>query len=378
MGQVATELMTQHLQEFVGVDIDYDSSFADMTTLRVGGRPLYTVRCSNPDAVAFVVKALDSENIPFVIVGDGSNLLVADESCGLARLNIVAVTLEFTDIQVNTDSGIVRAGAGAEWDEVVRRSVEAGLGGIECLSGIPGRAGAVPVQNVGAYGTEIAETLTWVRLYERETEQDHWVKAEELELGYRSSNLKYTNRAVVIAIELQLTTDGLSAPLRFGQLTENPGERRPVADVREAVLQLRRGKGMVLNDQDYDTWSAGSFFTNPVVEPAVADAVQAKVREIRGEEDAANMPRFAAPGGEKLSAAWLIDRAGFKKGYPSMDAPARLSTRHTLALTNRGAATTQDIVKLARRVRDGVECEYGVTLVPEPVWLGCELDEAEA
>ena len=183
---------------------------------------------------------------------------------------------------------------------------------------------------------------------------------------------------MVIAIELQLTTDGLSAPLRFGQLTENPGERRPVADVREAVLQLRRGKGMVLNDQDYDTWSAGSFFTNPVVEPAVADAVQAKVREIRGEEDAANMPRFAAPGGEKLSAAWLIDRAGFKKGYPSMDAPARLSTRHTLALTNRGAATTQDIVKLARRVRDGVKCEYGVTLVPEPVWLGCELDEPEA
>lgn len=367
--------MTQQLEEFVGVDIDYDCAFADMTTLRVGGRPLYTVRCANPDAVAFVIRELDSEDVPFVIVGGGSNLLVADESFEQARLNVVAVSLEFPDIQVNADSGIVRAGAGAEWDEVVRRSVEAGLGGIECLSGIPGSAGAAPVQNIGAYGAELSETLTWVRLYERDSQQDHWVKAEELELAYRWSNLKFTQRAVVIAIELQLTTDGLSKPLRFGQLTENPGERRPVADVREAVLQLRRGKGMVLNAQDRDTWSAGSFFTNPVVEPALADAVQATVRDKNGEDDAATMPRFANPRGEKLSAAWLIDRAGFKKGYPAMDAPARLSTRHTLALTNRGEATTRDIAKLAREVRDGVAREFGVTLVPEPVWLGCSIDD---
>ena len=263
--------MTQHLKEFVGVEIDTTSTFADMTTLRVGGKPRYTVRCSNADAASFVVRVLDSENIPLVIVGDGSNLLVADASMGQADLDYVVVSLDFPHIQVNQDSGIVRAGAGANWDKVVAEAVDAGLGGIECLSGIPGRAGAVPVQNVGAYGTEVSDVLTWVRLYDRKTQVDEWVEASTLDLRYRYSNIKFTQRAVVLAIEMQLTTDGLSAPLNFRQLTENPGERRPVKEIRDTVLELRRGKGMVLNPNDRDTWSAGSFFTNPIVPAEKAD-----------------------------------------------------------------------------------------------------------
>lgn len=364
------EFVTQQLEEFVGVEVDYDLTFADLTTLRVGGKPRFTVRCHNADAASFVVRALDHEEIPIVIVGGGSNLLVAD-----GDLDVVAVTLEFKHLQINRDSGIVRAGAGANWDDVVAKSVEAGLGGIECLSGIPGLAGAVPVQNVGAYGAEISDVLTWVRLYDRQTQEDHWVPASSLDLGYRFSNLKFTERAVVLAIELQLTTDGLSAPLRFGQLTENPGEQLPVAEVRQRVLELRRGKGMVLNPRDYDTWSAGSFFTNPIVEAAEANEVAKRVAAEVGEAEAESMPRHDAGSGRvKLSAAWLIERAGFRKGYPGIESPARLSTRHTLALTNRGKATADDIINLARDIRSGVAAKFGVELVPEPVWLECSID----
>lgn len=365
--------MTQHLKEFVGVEIDEESTFAEMTTLRVGGQPRYTVRCHNADAASFVVRVLDSENIPLVVVGDGSNLVVADETMGHAELDYIAVSLEFPHIQVNEDSGIVRAGAGANWDKVVAAAVDAGLGGIECLSGIPGRAGAVPVQNVGAYGTEVSDVLTWVRLYDRETQVDDWFEASTLDLRYRYSNIKFTQRAVVLAIEMQLTTDGLSAPLNFRQLTENPGERRAVEEVREMVLQLRRGKGMVLNATDKDTWSAGSFFTNPIVPADQADEVAQRVAAKLGDEVAETMPRFDAEGGKKLSAAWLIERAGFKRGYPGIEARARLSTLHTLALTNRGEATSKDIADLARTIRDGVFNEFGITLVPEPVWLGMEI-----
>jgi len=254
------------------------------------------------------------------------------------------------------------------------------LGGIECLSGIPGTVGAVPVQNVGAYGAEISEVLTRVRLYNLRTDADEWVPVSDLDLAYRYSNLKFTGRAVVLEVELQLTTDGLSRPLRFGQLTDNPGERRPVAQVREEVLALRRGKGMVLDAADHDTWSAGSFFTNPVVESSVADAIQDKVRATLGDAPADRMPRHpvAAQGDtsphEKLSAAWLIDNAGFTKGYPG-SGPATLSTKHTLALTNRGNATAANIVALARTIRDGVREAFGVELVPEPVWLGVSMDE---
>ena len=363
--------LTQQLTAIDGVELDSTTTFADLTTLRVGGKPQAALRCSQPDAAVSVVRALDRAAVKFIVVGGGSNLLVADGS-----VDVVAVILDFAEVSMDTESGLVRAQAGANWDDVVARSVQLGLGGIECLSGIPGTVGAVPVQNVGAYGAEISEVLTRVRLYNRRTDTNEWVPASDLELAYRYSNLKFTGRAVVLEVELQLNNDGLSRPLRFGQLTQNPGERRPVAEVREEVLKLRRGKGMVLDPSDHDTWSAGSFFTNPVVDSALADAVQAKVRASLGDATADSMPRHPSSEAdrEQLSAAWLIDRAGFAKGYPG-SGWATLSTKHTLALTNRGEATAADIVDLARTIRDGVRDAFGVELVPEPVWIGLALDE---
>ena len=404
-----------------------DITFAELTTLRIGGRPAGVVECLSPQALQWVVSELDATGTPFIVVGGGSNLVVGDGP-EVAELIVVWATTaansakaedkSFSEhIFIDTATGLVRAYAGVEWDQLVATTVEAGLGGLECLSGIPGSVGATPVQNVGAYGAEISQVLKRVQLYNRETKTWEWVLPEALDLAYRYSNLKFTNRAVVTAVEFQLRTDGLSAQLRFGELARRIGvtaeevtvaasaaekgedstaARRPVADVRHAVLQLRAGKGMVLNPDDHDTWSAGSFFTNPIVEgEAARDAVIAAVRERCGDEEADSMPVYSAGrsavgdsavkdsvgdtqqvSGQsleryKFSAAWLIERAGFTKGWHvEGNEVASLSTKHTLALTNRGGATSRDIVELARAVRDGVREAFGVTLEPEPIWLG--------
>lgn len=355
--------MPHNLTGLPGVRTDA-VSFAELTTLRLGGTPRIAVRCATQEAIAAACSRIDG---PFLVVGGGSNLVVAEGS-----LDLTAVILENSEVTFGSD-GVVRAEAGAVWDDVVAGAVERGLGGIECLSGIPGSAGATPVQNVGAYGAEISDVLTRVKLYDRGTGSVSWEPASSLELAYRYSNLKFTQRAVVLEIELQLSTDGLSRPLRFGQLAGEAGERRAVSEVRSEVLALRRGKGMVLEPEDHDTWSAGSFFTNPIVPAAVADEVRARVLAERGEEDAARMPAWPAGDEVKLSAAWLIERAGFPRGYPGEGAPARLSTKHTLALTNRGSATADDLIALARDIRAGVLSVFGVTLEPEPVWVGASI-----
>lgn len=361
--------------------------FSQLTTFHLGGAPRAAVRAATGEAAAAVVRALDAAGVELLIVGGGSNLLVTDEP-----LDVVAVIMGDDHLEIDASTGVLRAGAGAIWDEVVAASINAGLGGLECLSGIPGSAGATPVQNVGAYGAEIADVLTRVQLLDRSTGAVEWVPASALDLAYRYSNLKFTSRGVVLAVEFQLRTDGLSAPLRFGQLAGEPGQRRDPAEVREEVLGLRRSKGMVHDPADHDTWSAGSFFTNPVVPETLADEITQVVAAELGADEAAGMPRFpvaadsmategsgtgdsdgAAEAMVKLSAAWLIDRAGFAKGYPGADAPARLSTKHTLALTNRGAARAADVVKLARDVRAGVQEKFGVQLEPEPLWIGLEI-----
>ncbi|WP_165241272.1 UDP-N-acetylmuramate dehydrogenase [Corynebacterium lizhenjunii] len=391
------KFLTQRLAALDGVSVDTSTTFAQLTTLRVGGAPILAVSCESADAAVAALRLLDQASVRYLVVGGGSNLLVAD-----GPQDIVVVRLAFDALDVHVASGLVRAEAGVVWDDVVDTAVAVGLGGIECLSGIPGHAGAVPVQNVGAYGAEIADVLTQVYLYDTSTGEASWVPASALDLAYRYSNLKFTGRGVVLAIELHLSTDGLSAPLRFGQLTQTPGERRPVADVRAQVLALRASKGMVLDAADHDTWSAGSFFTNPIVPASLAETIQARVRDTHGEDDAARMPRHPLPAAstdaegalatpsapestepaatrantaeplEKLSAAWLIERAGFAKGYPG-SGPATLSTKHTLALTNRGSATAADIVALAREIRSGVQDAFGVTLEPEPIWLGVSI-----
>ncbi|WP_182357940.1 UDP-N-acetylmuramate dehydrogenase [Tomitella gaofuii] len=351
------------------------AALAGLTTLRVGGPCAHLVTCADTGALVAVVRALDAAGVRTLILGGGSNLVIADAGFDGAAVRVATAGIDI-------DGTLVRADAGALWDDVVARTVAAGLGGIECLSGIPGSAGATPVQNVGAYGAEVADVLERVELLDRGTGERHWVTPDALELGYRTSVLKHRDDALVLTVEMRLRGDGLSAPLRYGELAARlgaeAGARLPVDEVRRTVLGLRAGKGMVadlrLDDgtPDHDSWSAGSFFTNPVVDdarlPAVLEAVAARV----GAD--ARVPQYpAGEGRTKLSAGWLIERAGFGKGYPGAGAPARLSTKHTLALTNRGAARTGELLALAREVRDGVHEAFGVLLVPEPVLVGCEI-----
>ena len=355
------------------------------TTLRLGGTPRAYLRAETTEAVVECVRALDAAGVPVLVLGGGSNLVVADGSVGEpgddGGLGFVVVAVRCAAIDISP-GGVVRAEAGVTWDELVARTVEAGMGGLECLSGIPGSVGATPVQNVGAYGVEVAQVLRRVRVLDRVSGEDAWLEPSELGLAYRTSKLKGNDSGVVLEVEFTLRPDGLSEPIAYRELAARlgaeQGERVPAAKAREVVLELRGGKGMVLDAVDHDTWSAGSFFTNPVVPAAEFGAVRAKVAKALGDEAAEKMPAFDVMGGGsgsgvKLSAGWLIERAGFAKGYPGEAAPMRLSTKHTLALTNRGSARTKDLIALAREVRAGVEDAFGVTLHPEPVWVGCTL-----
>ncbi|MGJ0120246.1 UDP-N-acetylmuramate dehydrogenase [Williamsia sp. MIQD14] len=357
-------------------DLDTDSgvSLADLTTLRLGGRARGLVRATDVDELVAALDRLDRAGEPVLIVGGGSNLVVSDDGFAGTVVQMAQDGIRVGETDPARDTVVVVAGAGVDWDRLVADTVARDLGGLECLSGIPGATGATPVQNVGAYGVEIADVLDEVQVLDRASGAVEWVSPASLELGYRTSALKHRSDRVVTAVAFALTHNGLSAPIRYRELATalgvEPGERVPVGDAREAVLRLRRGKGMVLDAADHDTWSAGSFFTNPVVGehdlPHILERITARVGDVP-------IPRYPADDGVKLSAGWLIERAGFGRGHPSADAPARLSTKHTLALTNRGAASTDDLLALAREVRDGVADAFGVVLEPEPVLVGCRL-----
>ncbi len=349
---------------FAGARVDENVPLAPLTTLRVGPVASRIVTCTSTEQVVATLRHLDTQGPQSLLVlAGGSNVVIADD---LADLTVIRLCSN--DIRI--EGNILRAEAGAVWDDVVVAAIGAGLGGLECLSGIPGSAGATPVQNVGAYGVEVADTITRVRMLDRRSGQVRWVAADDLGFGYRTSQLKHSDAATVVEVEFALDPSGRSAPLRYGELVTalnaSPDECVDPAAVREAVLALRKGKGMVLDEADHDTWSVGSFFTNPVVAPQfyqdLADRVDLPV------------PHYPAPDGVKLAAGWLVERAGFGKGYPAVeDAPCRLSTKHALAVTNRGGAGTGDVLALARAVRDGVRDVFGVTLVPEPVLVGCAL-----
>lgn len=352
-----------------GAAIARDVPLSELTTLRLGGPAPVVVTCATTEALVGVVTRLDREGVPLLVLGGGSNLVVADQGVDAAVVRVANTAFELRDGHVGADAGVV-------WDELVRATVEAGLGGLECLSGIPGSTGATPVQNVGAYGVEIASALRRVQLLDRHDGTVAWVGPEALHLTYRHSVLKHSDDALVLAVELDVRQDGLSAPVGYRELAAalgvQEGGRVPAARAREAVLGLRGGKGMVLDAGDHDTWSAGSFFTNPVIPAAQLPQVREAVAARLGPD--ARMPQFPdGDGSVKLSAGWLIERAGFTKGFPGEGAPMRLSTKHTLALTNRGAARTSDLVELARTVRDGVQAAFGVRLVPEPVFVGTAL-----
>ncbi|MFC4853053.1 UDP-N-acetylmuramate dehydrogenase [Actinophytocola glycyrrhizae] len=341
------------------------------TTLRVGGPAARFVCAESAEEVVAAVRAASDR---LLVLGGGSNLVVSDDGFDGT---VVRVANTGSKIDSLGDGRVaLTVEAGEDWDTVVCRTVEAGLGGLECLSGIPGSVGATPVQNVGAYGVEIAQLLISVDLLDRASGEVRTLSTAELGLGYRTSMLKNTERAVVLRVRFELADGGMSAPIRYTELARVLGVRQgrqvPAADARAAVLELRRGKGMVLDADDHDTWSVGSFFTNPVVADGELPGVLSRIASVLGADTP--VPRYpAGVGTSKLSAAWLIERAGFAKGYPGETSPVTLSTKHTLALTNRGAAKAADVVALAREIRDGVDTRFGVSLHPEPVLVGCSL-----
>jgi UDP-N-acetylmuramate dehydrogenase len=344
------------------------------TTLRLGGPAARFVSATSAEDVAESVRAADGRGERVLVLGGGSNLVVADDGFDGT---VVRVANRGSEIDSLGDGRVaLTVEAGEDWDAVVCRTVEAGLGGLECLSGIPGSVGATPVQNVGAYGVEIGQLLISVDLLDRASGEVRTLGVDELGLGYRTSVLKGTERAVVLRVRFELTDGGLSAPIRYTELARVLGVRQgrqvPVDSARAAVLELRRGKGMVLDAADHDTWSVGSFFTNPIVLDRDIDEVRGRIAATVGQD--VPVPQYpAGPGASKLSAAWLIERAGFAKGYQGPGGRVTLSAKHTLALTNRGDATTDDLLTLAREVRDGVLTTFGVELHPEPVLVSCSL-----
>ncbi|GIG38942.1 UDP-N-acetylmuramate dehydrogenase [Cellulomonas phragmiteti] len=351
-------------------------ALADLTTLHVGGPARRYVETTTQDELVDVVRTADDAGEPLLVLGGGSNVLVAD--AGFDGVVVRDVRGGITVPDASACAGVtLTVPAGTVWDDVVAYAVAHELVGVEALSGIPGSTGATPVQNVGAYGQEVAQTVSQVRVWDRGRRRVRTLPFAALGFGYRTSTLKRsmrpdpsdpaapwgpTPRYVVLDVTFQLRQGSLAAPVVYPELARALGvavaERAPLADVRAAVLELRGRKGMVLDEADPDTWSAGSFFTNPVLTPAAAVTLPP------------DAPRWPMPdGATKTSAAWLIEHAGFGRGHGA-PGPATLSTKHTLALTNRGDARAADLLALAREVRGGVRERFGVLLEAEPVLVG--------
>ena len=366
------------------------------TTLGLGGPAARFIEADSDDQIVATVRGADRDGEPVLVLGGGSNLVVADE--GFPG-TVVHLATRGVSIAAGRDgAATVAVAAGEDWDSLVGRCVAEGLSGIECLAGIPGLAGATPIQNVGAYGQEVAATVTQVRAYDRLRDTVVELANADCGFGYRTSAFKHstgaarpggagrraaldpaaaTGRFIVLGVTFRLARDPLSAPVGYAELARalgvGDGERVPLDDARSAVLALRRGKGMVLDPDDPDTRSAGSFFTNPVLDRRQLAEVERRAAARMGHAAQAGVPRFAAGDGlVKIPAAWLIEQAGFGKGYPG-NGSARISSKHTLALTNPGGASTAGLVALAREIRNGVREAFGVELVSEPVLVGAEL-----
>lgn len=349
------------------------TTFAQLTTTQVSQAEADVIAPATRDELADAYFELVDRDEPFLVLGGGSNTIVSDDGFAGPVLQVVTRGVEYR--AGGGGEVIVAADAGESWSELVDATVARGLSGIEALAGIPGSVGATPVQNIGAYGQELADVLVRVEVADADAGERRWVAAADLGLGYRTSALKREELlGLVLAVELRLreVDSGDGAPVRYAQLAKalgvEIGDRVPVADQREAVLRLRASKGMVLDPSDVDTRSSGSFFMNPIVR-----------RSFAGEALPADAPRFDAgedaSGGElvKLSAAWLIDHAGVKKGFSLPGSGAAISSKHTLAITNHDGATAEQIAELARYVRARVLAEFGVELIPEPNLIGLQL-----
>jgi UDP-N-acetylmuramate dehydrogenase len=339
-------------------------ALSSLTTLRVGGPARTYVAAASEAELIEAVRTADDAGEPLLVLGGGSNLLVADEGFDGTVVHVRTRGLRL--LQGDWCGGLLlQVAAGEPWDEVVAHAVEQGWAGIEALSGIPGSTGATPLQNVGAYGQEVAQTIARVRTWDRVRREVRTFPSVDCHFAYRSSRFKGDDRFVVLDVTFQLLPGPLGRPVAYAELAAalgvDVGGRAEVAQVRQVVLGLRRAKAMVLDPSDHDTWSAGSFFLNPIV-PAARVPAGARA--------------WPQPDGGlvKVSAAWLIEHAGLGRGYPGEGAPARLSTQHTLALTNRGSATAGDLRSLAADVRARVQQAFGITLDPEPRLVGLSLD----
>lgn len=349
-----------------------DVPLADLTTLGIGGPAAHFVSAASEDDVRRALAWARDEGLEVLVVGGGSNLLVADR--GFSGLTL---SVDMKGIERN--GGRLVVGAGHEWDELVAYAVREDLAGLECLSGIPGRVGATPIQNVGAYGQEVGETIAEVRVLDRATSDVLTMSASECAFGYRDSVFKRALRGqrVVLAVTFDLAQGGRPA-VRYPELEKELAKRGltapSLADVRETIIALRRAKSMVLDPRDENARSAGSFFMNPIVDAPTAAEALTRARARGALREGETMPAFPALDGKtKLSAAWLIERAGFTRG--TARGRVGISTKHSLALVNRGGATASELVALAREVRDGVLAAFGVRIVPEPELVGFTHDE---
>jgi UDP-N-acetylmuramate dehydrogenase len=357
----------------VELDLRENVPLAPFSTIGVGGVARFYIRATTAEAVAEAVRWAAGRSLPLFVLGGGSNVIIADE--GHPGL-VLHVALRGVEAHRRDGEADVRAAAGENWDELVAMAVGEGWAGIECLAGIPGLVGATPIQNVGAYGQEVRETVTSVEVLDRRSLRRIRLTNEECGFGYRDSRFKRDDRDrfIVLAVSYRLRPGG-AASARYAELVkhlEESGIGSPtVGGVREAVLALRRRKSMVLNPEDPDARSVGSFFVNPVVAPEALAAIQEAV----GDETA--VPHWPMPDGRvKLSAAWLIEHAGLPRGYGR--GAVGLSRRHALAIVNRGNAAARDVVDLAREVREKVYDRFGILLTPEPVFVNLALERAEA
>ncbi len=344
---------------------------SELTTLRVGGPARRLITAATIEEVVEVVGGADAAGEPLLIIAGGSNLLIGDQGFDGTVLQIA---LGGIDIGESGDGVRVAAGAGEPWDAVVAACVDEGLAGVECLSGIPGSTGATPIQNVGAYGQDVSETIVSVSAYDRRAGTLVELEPQQCGFGYRSSAFKGSDRYVVLRVAFELERSQLARGIRYAELARTlavePGARPPLAAAREAVLELRRRKGMVLDPDDPDSVSAGSFFLNPILSREAFASLERRATERLGE--GTQVPVWPdANGSVKTSAAWLIERAGFHRGYGN--GRAGISSKHTLAIVNRGGASSAELVGLAREMRDGVQAAFGVGLHPEPTLIGIEL-----
>jgi UDP-N-acetylmuramate dehydrogenase len=362
------------------------TDLSELTTLKVGGPATRLVEPATRDELIEVVGATWDSPVDWLLLGGGSNLVVADEGFDGTVLRVVTRGIAETRAQGARPVRLA-VEAGEPWDAVVAHAAANGWSGIEALSGIPGSAGAAPVQNIGAYGQELASSLVAIDFLDFDTGSLMRVPAAELGLGYRTSALKHGRLGLVVSLELALADEGgVSQPIAYAQLASTLGvrigDRVPVAELRAAVLELRASKGMLWDPADPDSASAGSFFTNPVVSEQFARQLPADApRWPTAPEEAArvlplgaDIPHVAR--GEylvKLSAAWLIEKAGITRGFSIPGSRAAVSSKHTLAIVNRGGATAADVVQLAGYIQTRVMSEFGVNLQPEPVLVGVQL-----